>query len=211
MTQISNNTHVTVPSNTIFQADNVGSLGGAGIANSVITLISGALSLVLGPSVVNAGNSTVNATMNATTLVVANSTVTLTLARPNTTQVSAGNYFFNANSSWSQVPSLTQTDFVSGIIAVPSNKDYRLLLKVPVAFTITETVTRTASGSATATFKINTTALGGTPNAANTTEQAQTHSSSNSVAVDDDVVLTVSSASSPSDLSFTIKFTRTLA
>ncbi len=105
----------------------------------------------------------------------------------------------------------SQTDFISGIIASPSDTDYRLVVKIPYACTITETVTRSTAGTATATFKINTTALGGTANSVSTSEQAQTHASNNSVAVDDDIVLTISANSSSANLSFLIKFTRTLA
>lgn len=102
------------------------------------------------------------------------------------------------------------TDVLSGLISTPSNQDYRLVVKIPFGGTITETVTRSTAGTATATFKINTTALGGTANSVSTTEQAQTHSSANAFVADDDIVLTISSASSCTNLSFTIKFTRLL-
>lgn len=105
----------------------------------------------------------------------------------------------------------TITDAISGMILVPANKDYRLVVKVPFAGTITETVTRSASGTCTATFKVNTTALGGTANSVSSTEQAQAHASSNTFAADDDLVLTVSSNSACADMSFTIKFTRALS
>lgn len=105
----------------------------------------------------------------------------------------------------------TQTEFISGIIETPQDGDYRIITKSPIAMTITELVTRTSSGTATVTGKINTTALGGTANSASSSEQAQTHASSNSLAVDDDLVLTVSSNSSSSKLAFTVKYTRTLS
>lgn len=104
-----------------------------------------------------------------------------------------------------------QTDFISGIIAVPTNSDYRLVVKLPYALTVTSTTTICVSGTCTATFKINTTALGGTANSVSTSEQEQTHSTSNAAAIGDDMVMTVSSNSSCQNLSFTIKFTRTLA
>jgi hypothetical protein len=100
---------------------------------------------------------------------------------------------------------------ISGFITSPSNKDYRLVVKIPHAGTITETVTRSASGTCTATFKVNTTALGGTANSVSSSEQAQSHSGTNTFVADDDIVLTVSSNSSCADMSFTIKYTRTLA
>lgn len=104
-----------------------------------------------------------------------------------------------------------QTDFISGLVELPDDKDYLLVVKSPIAMTITETVTKSVSGTCTATFKINTTALGGTANSVSSTEESQTHSSSNSLAAADDLVLTVSSNSSCDGLSFTIKFTRDFA
>ena len=105
----------------------------------------------------------------------------------------------------------SQTDFIAGFIEIPDNQDYRLVVNAPYAMTITSTTTRCVSGTCTATFKINTTALGGTANSVSTAEQEQAHASANAVAAGDDIVLTVSSNSSCEDMSFTIKFTRTLA
>ena len=105
----------------------------------------------------------------------------------------------------------TQTDFIGGVIEAPADGDYKLVVKLPYAATITETTTISTAGTCTATFKINTTALGGTANSVSTTEQSQTHSSSNVASAGDDIVLTISSNSSCEFLSFTIKFTRTLA
>lgn len=100
---------------------------------------------------------------------------------------------------------------ISGFIAAPANKDYRIGLDMKHAGTITEVTTRSASGTCTATWKINTTALGGTANSVSSSEQTQSHASSNAFSAGDDIVLTVSSNSSCADMSFTIKYTRTLA
>lgn len=105
----------------------------------------------------------------------------------------------------------TQIDYLCGIIETPADGDYRLLVDAPFAMTITEVVTRSASGTCTATFKINTTALGGTANSVSTSENAQSHSSSNAVAAGDDIVCTISSNSSCSKMSFKIEYTRVLA
>ena len=107
--------------------------------------------------------------------------------------------------------SSSQIDFISGVIPSLANQDYRLVVNIPYACTINETTTICTSGTATATFKINTTALGGTANSVSTSEQTRAHSSNNSAAVGDDIVLTISSNSSALFLSFTIKITRTLA
>jgi hypothetical protein len=117
-----------------------------------------------------------------------------------------------ANPAWAAVgniPSLSQIEFISGIIPVPSNTDYRIVVQLPYGLTINSTTTIATSGTCTATFKINTTALGGTANSVSTSEQEQTHSSANVAAAGDDLVITVSSNSSCLNMSFTIKYTRT--
>jgi hypothetical protein len=106
---------------------------------------------------------------------------------------------------------LTQTkEFMSGFISAPANKDYRIVVNAAHGGTITETTTRSASGTCTATFKVNTTALGGTANSVSSTEQSRTHSSSNTFVAGDDIVITVSANSSCADMSFTVKYTRVL-
>lgn len=97
-----------------------------------------------------------------------------------------------------------------GFISAPVDKNYRIGINMPHGGTITETTTRSASGTCTATFKINTTALGGTANSVSTTEQIQAHSSSNVFVAGDDIVITISDNSSCADMSFMIKYTREL-
>lgn len=105
----------------------------------------------------------------------------------------------------------TITDGLAGRIQSLANQTYMLGLKMPFAFTITETVTICESGSCTATFKINTTSLGGVANSVSTTEQSQARSSSNTGSAGDDIQVTISSNSSCVGMSFMIKFTRTLS
>lgn len=100
---------------------------------------------------------------------------------------------------------------ISGFIASPSDKSYTVAVKMAHGGTITETTTISVSGTCTATWKVNTTALGGTANSVSSTEQSQAHASSNTFVAGDDIVLTVSSNASCTDMSFTIKYTRTLA
>lgn len=97
---------------------------------------------------------------------------------------------------------------VGGFIESPTNKDYRIVINIPYAGTINETTTRSASGTCTATFKINTTALGGTANSVSSVEQSQTHTTSNTFVAGDDIVITISSNSACVDMSFLIKITR---
>lgn len=99
---------------------------------------------------------------------------------------------------------------ISHYILVPGNQDYMFTIKIPFAGTINETVTRCTSGTCTATFKINTTALGGTPNAVSTTEQTQAQASNNTFAIGDDLVVTVSANAACLNFTFTVKYTRTL-
>ena len=101
-------------------------------------------------------------------------------------------------------------EHLAGFIASPSDKSYTLVLKASHAGTITETTTKSVSGTCTATFKINSTALGGTANSVSSSETSQSHASNNVFSAGDDIVLTVSSNSSCADMSFTIKYTRTL-
>lgn len=100
---------------------------------------------------------------------------------------------------------------ISGFIASPSDKSYTIALNMAHGGTITNVTTKSASGTCTATWKVNSTALGGTANSVSSTEQSQAHSSSNTFVAGDDIVLTVSSNASCADMSFTIKYTRTLA
>lgn len=105
---------------------------------------------------------------------------------------------------------LVITDTFSVVIANVTDKDYKLIVKCPFGGTITEVTTICASGTATATTKINTTALGGTANSVSSSEQSQAHSSSNVFVAGDDIVVTASSSSSCLDMTLTIKYTRTL-
>jgi hypothetical protein len=105
-------------------------------------------------------------------------------------------------------PSDVETQAWSGILLLPANQTYKLVIKCPFAGVINSVTTMCASGSATATFKINTTALGGTANAISTSEQSQAHSGTNAFSVGDDIQVTISSNSSCVDASFTIEYTR---
>ena len=108
----------------------------------------------------------------------------------------------------SDVAALEQ-DFISGIIASPTNKDYRIIEKLPFGVTLTAFTAKTLSGTITATLKINTTAV--TNGAINVTssQASTTPSAANVASAGDVIVITGSSNSSAVDLSFTLVFTRT--
>lgn len=99
-------------------------------------------------------------------------------------------------------------EFVCGCIDTAANKDYTLVVDLPYGATINETTTQSESGTCTATFKINTTALGGTANAVSTTKQSQAHTSANVAAAGDKLVMTVSANASCTDLAYRIAYVR---
>ena len=92
------------------------------------------------------------------------------------------------------------------MLGIVTNGDYRIILNARRAGTIGQTTTRCASGTATATFKINGAALGGAANSVSSSEQTQAHASANIFAVGDDIVITITSASSLKDMSFSIEW-----
>lgn len=106
--------------------------------------------------------------------------------------------------------SFTQTEDFAGLIAAPVDGSYTIWLKASYGGTIAETTTKCVSGTATFTFKINSTALGGTANAVSSAEQSQAHTTNNVFVAGDDIVITVSANATCLKASFNIKFTRTL-
>lgn len=109
------------------------------------------------------------------------------------------------------VAGVTQTGEWTGLIEYPTDKAYTICINSPFARTITSITTKSSSGTCTFTGKINSTNLGGTANSVSSSESEQTHSTNNAMAAGDDFTLTVSSNSSCQMLSFTVKWTRTLA
>ena len=103
--------------------------------------------------------------------------------------------------------SKTQVDYINGIIEIPSNTTYTLVLRIPFGGTITETTTISSSGTCTATWQVNTTSLANT-NAVSSVLDVQ--SQSQSFSANDSIKLVVSSNSSCQTLQFTIKYSITL-
>lgn len=96
-------------------------------------------------------------------------------------------------------------------ISFPANGTYTIRLKARHAGIITETTTDADAGTGTATFKVNGAALGGTANSVSTTEQSQSHGSSNTFAAGDTISVTFSSVSGLSYVYVSIHYTRTSA
>jgi len=106
--------------------------------------------------------------------------------------------------------SQTTEPFYGAIFGSLSDRSYTIVLKATEGGTITSATTKCVSGTATATFKVNTTALGGTANAVSSAEQSQAHSTSNTFVAGDDIVVTISANASCTDFSFSLQWTRTL-
>lgn len=104
-------------------------------------------------------------------------------------------------------PGVGIVDCWAGFIEIVAEKDYLLIVNVAFPGTISETTTQSEIGTATFTYKINSTALSGTANDVSTVEQSQTHSSA--FVAGDNIVLTASGNSGCEGASFSIKYTRT--
>lgn len=116
-------------------------------------------------------------------------------------------YYIYSGSAWARY---AVAEFFAGRIDTVANKDYVAVVDFPYPATITQATTQSGAGTCTATFKINTTALGGTANAVSPTKQSQNHTTANVAAVGDKIVMTVSANSSCTDLAYRIKYTRVI-
>ena len=104
-----------------------------------------------------------------------------------------------------------QADSLYGVILVPQDQAYKLVVKLAHGLTITETTTVCTSGTCTATFSINGTPIGGTANSVSSSEQSQAHTTVNVAVAGDDLEVTVSANASCLGLSLTIHYTYALA
>lgn len=105
----------------------------------------------------------------------------------------------------------TQIEYLSGFIALPTNKDYRISERLPYDVTLTGITTKTASGTCTVTTKINTTAATGGAVSTTSTSTTSVITAANAGVEGDALVLTISANASAVDLSFTLEMTRVLA
>lgn len=87
-----------------------------------------------------------------------------------------------------------------------SNGDITIIGKSSRKRKITATATKAGGGTATFTFKIDGVALGGTANSVSASEQSQAHSSANTLDVGETLSVTVSSASSCTDVWVSIEY-----
>lgn len=101
----------------------------------------------------------------------------------------------------------------SRVIERCTDDTFTIVQSVPTGqtWTINSSWTQSASGTATATFKIDGVALGGTANSVSSTEQEQTHSTSNIANAGAKIEVTISSNSNCKQALCGVEFTREAA
>lgn len=98
------------------------------------------------------------------------------------------------------------TEAKSTLIQTVADQDYYLMLDIPQDIEITRVITRSISGTCTATVNINGTPLGGTANSVSTAQNIQAHNTANEASAGDDVSVTISSNAACSDMSIVIEY-----
>jgi len=115
------------------------------------------------------------------------------------------------NDNADDLDEILSKDQFHALITSPTDKTYVLAQKMRHGGVITETTTDCAEGTATATFAIDGTPLGGTANSVSTTEQSQAHASANSFSAGATLSVTISANSGCRDLAISVFYTRTSA
>lgn len=116
-----------------------------------------------------------------------------------------------SNDNWDDADDIISKEQFHVFIPRPSDKTYTLVLKARHAGAITETTTKSSTGTCTATFNIDSVDLGGTANSVSTSEQSQSHSSANTFSAGDTINVVISSNSSCENLAISVFYTRTSA
>ena len=104
----------------------------------------------------------------------------------------------------------TITEGGSWLIPIVVNGDYVVIQNAPFGGTITQTTSQADSGTATATFKVNSSAIGGAAHAVSSSEVVTSRSSSNTFAAGDDIVVTISSNAACLNARLALKYTRVI-
>jgi hypothetical protein len=105
--------------------------------------------------------------------------------------------------------SVTQVFDFCSFVEGPTNKVYVIAYNVDFGGTIN--TTKSTSGTATATYKIGSTALDGAANSVSSAGDSVAHAANNVFVAGDTISVTISANSSCIDFQSTIKYTRTLA
>jgi hypothetical protein len=153
---------------------------GAQAANATLSAVAGGT--YTGASSITTLGTVTSGTWNGTAIAVANGGTGATSAADARTNL-------GVNSFWT-----------STTIAAPASGDYTLIDSVPFAYKILNVRSICTTGTATATSKINSTPLGGTANSVSSAAQVQAHSTANTMAVGDDLVVTLSSVTGAANI-----------
>ena len=119
----------------------------------------------------------------------------------------------SAISSLPVIPSTTQTDFISGGVAAPAVQEYRIVEYVPFPVTLGLVVEKLSTGTISSYLKINSaTVTGSNIGALGTTQISSLLTAANTATTGDVIVFGISAtASSPANLSFMVRFTRSFS
>lgn len=157
------------------------------------------------------GNTAVNLVSGSGTLTL-NTSGTVTLPNVTDTLVGKATTDTLTNKTLTSPVITTPTGFIenmSGFIESGSDKEYVLDQSAAYAYTINTLIIATVSGTTTAALTINGTNVTGiSAVSVSSTPATGTASAANTVAIGDKVTLVLSSSSSPVDLSFSMKHTR---
>jgi hypothetical protein len=140
-------------------------------------------------------------TLTAHNLLIGDGTNNVGLIAPGTDGLPLVSQGASANPAYEQ---LTTKWMYSALSLFPENGNQTIVVNSYLALKILGVTTQSTTGTATLTVKINSTALGGTANSVSTSEQTQTHSTNNDVAVGDNIVLTWSSVTGAENVSILI-------
>lgn len=99
-------------------------------SNSAVTVNTGntvgdaSISGAFGANVVYAGNTTGNTYITGSSLSISNSSSNITITIPSNTQIASGQYYLNANGSWSVVATPVQSNTVNTLGTIQQMIDY---------------------------------------------------------------------------------------
>lgn len=134
-------------------------------------------------------------------------TASASTARANISAAQSG-----ANADITSATALTYIDEISGEIRFPEDKTYVVILSSKTPKTINQLSVKTRVGSTIVTPKIGSTTLGGGASTASTSTASVSHTTSNAMTTSDTLNFVLSSTSSDcEDMSFTVKYTRTVS
>jgi hypothetical protein len=139
--------------------------------------------------------------LTAYNLLVGDGTSPVGLIAPGTTGYPLVSTGASSNPAYQQ---MTTKWMYAALSLFPEDGDQTIIINSYLAFKILGVTTQSTTGTATLAVEINGTPLGGTANSVSTTEQTQSHTTANDVAVGDNVILAWSSVSGAENVSILI-------